>query len=74
MKDKYIDTIRGLYPADSRYPDTAEIGRRLLLEAMEKTAFNWRDLPEDVLRIYAELCEQEDAKSIRSALRRAFNK
>lgn len=54
-----------LYPADSRYSDTAETGRRLLLKAMENTGFNWRDLPEDVLQEYAVLCEQEDNSLVR---------
>lgn len=61
-KQNHIETIRGLYPADSQYSDTAEIGRRLLLEAMNKAGLNWRDLPEDVLRIYAEMCEREEIK------------
>lgn len=59
-KQDYIDTVAILYPADSQFPDTAEAGRRLLLEAMDIAGFNWRSLPEKVLRHYALLCQIED--------------
>lgn len=72
QKERYIDSIRGLFPADSQYQGTAEIGRRLLLDAMDKAGFNWRDLPEDVLRIYADMCERENINQERRLFLKDF--
>jgi len=60
MKENYINIIEGLFPADSEYSDTAEKGIELMLKAMSVTYFDWRKLPEDVLKIYSELCLIED--------------
>jgi|GEM_PF-4260746 len=56
-KQKLIDIIGGLYPADSEFSDTKKIGKALLDDSMYEANFNWRDLPEGVLKIYAEKCE-----------------
>lgn len=64
-KQEAIDFIAGQYPIDSDYSDTNEIGRQFMLEAMEETNFNWRDLPEEVLVRWAEKCELKEARDIR---------
>ena len=52
-KKQAIDCISGLYP-----PDT-EKGQELLQQAKNQLE-TWRDLPENVLIRYAELCQQEE--------------
>ena len=57
-----IQIIVQLYPADTGYEKTAEIGKQLLFKALAKC---WRSLPEEVLGVYAQLCvqhEHEEAK------------
>lgn len=54
---RLINIIQGLYPADSGFSDTEKIGKALLEDSMHEANFNWRDLPEGVLKIYAEKCE-----------------
>jgi hypothetical protein len=56
-----IATIEDLYPPDSEYPDTAEIGRQLLAEAKD-TMSSWRNEPLDVLQEFARLCQREDQR------------
>lgn len=58
-RNKAIQIIEGLFPADSEYPDTAEIGKKLLTQAKTKS---WRDEPIDVLIRYANLCLQEEQR------------
>ena len=48
-----IDTINDLYPADSPYNETQEIGQKLMLKAI---AMTWRELPDETLKQYARLC------------------
>lgn len=55
--NKLIQTIESLYPADSGYSDTAEKGRKMLLEAIYN---NWRSLPTEILQDYANACIRED--------------
>ena len=52
-KEQAIDCISGLYP-----PDT-ETGAKLLQQAKNEME-TWRDLPENVLIRYAELCQREE--------------
>jgi len=52
-KDEAIQHIENLYPADSPYQDTSEIGKDLLIEAIGEY---WRELPDNILIKYAELC------------------
>jgi hypothetical protein len=51
-----IEDIEALYPVDSEFPKTNEIGRKLLIMAILK--HNWRKLPEEILYSYAELCRE----------------
>lgn len=54
--------IESLYPADSEYDDTAEVGNELLRRAKRETMTSWRDLPDATLVRYAQLCIQRDNK------------
>ena len=64
-KKESIATIEELYPIDSQYPDTNEVGRQLLLESIQEANFNWRDLPEEVLAIWSRKCVEKENESIR---------
>jgi len=55
-----IANIELLFPPDSEYKDTREIGRSLLQEAIGNVGFTWRDYPDDVLIEFAKLCVIED--------------
>ncbi len=63
-REEAIANIEALYPADSQYPDGAEVGKRLLEQAkMEKQG--WRMEPDEVLIRYAELCIAEEGRQQR---------
>lgn len=64
-KSEAIDIIKGLYPSDSQYPETNEVGKQLMLESMDEAKFDWRDLPIHVLVRYAEKCMAKDNETIR---------
>ena len=59
-REEAISNINSLYPVDSDYKDTAEVGRKLLNQAKKDTGFDWRDLPDRTLIRYAELCIHRD--------------
>jgi hypothetical protein len=56
-KQDFIHTIKALYPIDSQFQDTSEVGKKLLIEAIEES--DWRDLPVEILSLYAAKCEYE---------------
>ena len=58
-REKAIETIEMLYPADCEYLDTAEIGQKLLEQAKQEVV-GWRTEPTEVLVRYAELCRQKE--------------
>ena len=58
-RDEAIKTIEGLLPADSEYPDTANLGKKFLEQAKNEIN-NWRDQPTNVLIRYAQLCSEYD--------------
>lgn len=60
-----ISIIESLYPADSQYPDSREIGKRLLEQA-ESEINGWRNKSTEVLIRYAELCQQEETRQDRA--------
>lgn len=64
-----IDTISALYPVDASYPDTRAVGERLLMEAIRQS--DWRDLPPDILALYAAKCEREEARQANLAAHRS---
>ncbi len=57
LRKTAIQTIEGLFPTDSPYPDTNQVGELLLTQAKRGT---WRNEPTDVLLRYAELCQAEE--------------
>lgn len=59
-KDEIIERIKLLYPANSCYVDTAQIGRELLLKAIFQ---QWEYLPEEILLRYLQLCQIEEQKA-----------
>ena len=63
-RSEAISTIEALFPADSQYEDSREIGKRLLEQA-ESEVNGWRNKPDEVLIRYAELCMQEDERQTR---------
>ena len=62
-KQRILDGIEALYPADSANGRTAFIGQILLHHALENTYYNWRDLPPSVLAHYLAICEDYEKKS-----------
>lgn len=52
-RETLIQHIEGLYPADSKWEDSATIGKVLLANAI---ADKWRELSVDMLYLYAEQC------------------
>lgn len=68
-REEAISIIGGLYPIDSQYQETSAIGRRLLQQAKEEVD-NWRNEPTEVLLRYAELCQEQENKTIRNMNRR----
>ena len=72
-RDELITKIEGLYPTDSQFSETNEIGKKLLDQARQEVENkNWRDLPIEILKRYAELCEDQDYASYVSS-RETYN-
>lgn len=69
-RDEMIRTIEALYPIDSEYPETNAIGEKLLAQA-KKECENWRNLPDNILQRYMELCIDEDNRSTRELLKKS---
>jgi|LSQX01.3.fsa_nt_gb hypothetical protein len=57
-KSQLIETIEGMYPADSPDEDTAKQGRELLSRAIIDSGYDWRSLPVKVLEVYLDLCTE----------------
>lgn len=57
-KDQIIQGIENLYPIDSDFQKTNEIGEKLLMQAIKYS--DWRSLPIDILREYLTLCEYQE--------------
>ena len=55
LKENVIRSIEELYPPDSEYDDTAEIGQRFLLSAV-MNKMDWRELPLNVLIEMNQFC------------------
>ena len=66
-KQRILDGIEALYPADSATGRSAFIGQILLHHALENTYYNWRDLPVSVLARYLAICEDYERKSLANA-------
>ena len=56
-REDAIQVIEGLWPVDSQFIETAQIGQQLLNEARDRVgASDWRLESEEVLLAYAMLC------------------
>ncbi len=66
-REQAIANIEGLYPADSQYIQTAEIGKKLLEQAKMEVQ-GWRNEPTEVLIRYAQLCMSLEAQETRKLL------
>ena len=65
-REEAIQIIKGLFPADSDYEDTAKIGQKFLDQAKRDVA-GWQTEPTNVLVRYAQLCIQEENKRYNQA-------
>lgn len=65
-REEAIQHIESLFPADSGYEDTAEIGQELLDRAKREVS-GWRTEPTEVLIRYAQLCIHRDNQNMRDA-------
>ena len=54
---KSIQVIAQLFPADSQFEESRQIGLELFLSALAK---EWRDAPDSVLHHYAALCREQE--------------
>ena len=70
-RDGIIQEIEQLFPVDSCYTATKEIGQRLLDQAKRNTE-NWRNLPEEILREYWRLCRNEENKQIQKLKKKEY--
>jgi hypothetical protein len=57
-REQDISDIDALYPIDSEFEKTNEVGKGLLVEAILE--FGWRNLPNELLEIYADYCRMSD--------------
>ena len=64
-REEAIQHIKSLFPADSEYEDTAEIGQELLERAKHEVS-GWQTEPTEVLIRYAELCIRKDNQNMRN--------
>ena len=51
-----VAMITNLWPADSEYEDTAEVGQEFLAQAIQEALPDWREMPLAVLEAYARKC------------------
>ena len=58
-REEAIAIISSLYPADSQWVDTNEIGRTLLAQAKEEVN-GWRTESTEILIRYAHLCMRKE--------------
>jgi len=68
-KEQIIQECEGLFPPDSNFPDTAEIGKRFLEQAKSEIE-GWRTEPKEVLFRFLQLCKDEDSRQTRKHLKK----
>jgi len=61
-RQRILDGIEALYPADAGNEKTAFIGQVLVRYALDNTLYNWRDLPIEVLERYLAICEDYERR------------
>lgn len=66
-RSESISNIEALFPIDSEYQDTNEVGKTLLLKAIEN--IGWRKLSDEILIEYANLCIREDDRQSTKAMK-----
>lgn len=72
-KKHLIDGINALYPIDSNFSETNQIAAALLIQSMVNTGFDWRTLPNNVLKELYFLCYKESQSAmIHTRLNGAF--
>lgn len=64
-REEAIIQIEALYPPDSEYPETAEVGKGIM-EKAKSDVHGWRCEPTEVLIRAAQLCMYEDRKPARA--------
>ena len=72
-REEAISIIECLFPADSQYQESREIGKKFLQQAKDE-ANNWRNEPDNILFRYADLCMQEEDKTTMQLIREARRK
>jgi len=72
QRERAISNISALYPADSEFEKSREIGIQLLEEAKRNTT-NWRNLPDETLFEYERLCIEENRKQEEQQKRASSN-
>ena len=66
-RQRILDGIEALYPADSPNSKLSFIGQVLMNHALENSLYNWRELPLPVLARYLAVCEDFERQSEQSA-------
>ena len=62
-RQRILDGIEALYPADACQGKVAVIGQVLLSHALNNASYNWRELPVGVLERYLAVCEDYERHS-----------
>ncbi len=70
-REQAIADIEALFPVDSQYVETNKKGEELLAQARRECE-DWRNLPDNILFRYAELCRQEENRHARETDRHYF--
>jgi hypothetical protein len=71
-KEEAIKIIDSLYPTDSQFEKTNEVGVNLLAHAKVEIgapSLTWRNEPTRILVRYAELCQEYEERSAREFMR-----
>ncbi len=66
-REEAIQEIEGLFPVDSQYEKTNEVGEKLLAQA-KREINGWRTEPTGVLIRYAELCIAKERQQLANPL------
>ena len=60
---KYVALIEELYPPDSRFPETATLGKEFMVWALQRfidRMGGWKKLDESILKDMAYYCERHE--------------
>jgi hypothetical protein len=70
-REQAIREIEGLFPPDSQYEESREIGIELLEEA-KRRCNNWRNESDDVIFMMFNLCRDKEREQTRNAERKTY--